>query len=148
DYNPVHRDEMQQGGDVTRAIGEVTEQMDAMHSDGAADTQTPWTGVNEQSILAAREGGAYADPAYISDHTEEVVDGNTVLTLTFTDEAQFNDGTPMDWKPIENTWKTNRDVTGDFKANSDEGYRNINSVEPGETNKTAVITFDGTFAWT
>lgn len=148
DYNPVPREEMQQGGDVTRGITEITEQMNAMHSDGSVDTQTIWTWYNPQIILSTPEGESYPNPAYISDRTEEVVDGNTVLTLTFTEEAVFNDGTPMDWKTIENTWKANRDVTGDFKANSDEGYRNIKSVEAGDTDKTAVVTFDGTFAWT
>ena len=146
DYNPVPREEMQQGGDVTLPIGELTEQMNAMHGDGAVDTQMIWTWYNPQIILSTPEGEAYPNPAYISEKTVETVDDNTVLTLTFTDEAEFNDGTPMDWKTIENTWIANRSQD-EYAPNSTEGYRNIASVEAGETDKQAVVTFDGTFAW-
>ena len=103
DYNPVDRADMQQGGDVTLAIGEITPQMNAMQQDGSVDTQQIWTWYNPQIILSTPEGESYPNPAYISDKTVEEVDGNTVMTLTFTDEAEFNDGTPMDWKTIENT---------------------------------------------
>ncbi|WP_198411104.1 ABC transporter family substrate-binding protein [Microbacterium suaedae] len=146
DYNPVDRDDMQQGGTVVQAIGEISPQMNAMHSDGQVDTQTIWTWYNPQIILSTPDGEAYPNPAYISDKNVEEVDGNTVLTLTFTDEAEFNDGTPMDWKTIENTWIANNGE-GDYVPNSTEGYRNIASVEQGETEKQAVVTFDGTFAW-
>ncbi|HLS93463.1 MAG TPA: ABC transporter family substrate-binding protein, partial [Microbacterium sp.] len=138
--------DMQQGGTVVRAIKELTPQMNAMQQDGSVDTQTVWSWYNPQIILSTPEGESYPNPAYISDKTVEEVDGNTVLTLTFTDEAEFNDGTPMDWKTIENTWIANRGE-GDYQPNSTEGYRNIASVEQGETEKQAVITFDGTFAW-
>jgi len=146
DYNPVDRADMQQGGEVTVAIGEISPQMNAMNQDGQVDTQTIWSWYNPQIILSTPEGEAYPNPAYISDKTVEEVDGNTVLTLTFTDEAEFNDGTPMDWKTIENTWIANRGDEG-YAPNSTEGYRNIASVEKGETDKQAVVTFDGTFAW-
>ncbi|MGO3251383.1 MAG: ABC transporter family substrate-binding protein [Microbacterium gubbeenense] len=146
DYNPVDRADMQQGGDVTVAIGEISPQMNAMNQDGQVDTQTIWSWYNPQVILSTPEGEAYPNPAYISDKTVEEVDGNTVLTLTFTDEAEFNDGTPMDWKTIESTWTANNGE-GDYAPNSTEGYRNIASVEAGETEKQAVVTFDGTFAW-
>jgi len=146
DYNPVDRADMQQGGEVTVAIGEISPQMNAMNQDGQVDTQTIWSWYNPQVILSTPEGEAYPNPAYISEKTVEEVDGNTVLTLTFTDEAEFNDGTPMDWKTIENTWIANRGDEG-YAPNSTEGYRNIASVEKGETDKQAVVTFDGTFAW-
>ncbi len=146
DYNPVDRTDMQQGGEVTLGISEITPQMNAMNQDGAVPTQQIWTWYNPQIILSTPEGEAYPNPAYVSDKTVETVDGNTVLTLTFTDEAEFNDGTPMDWKTIENTWIANRGE-GDYAPNSTEGYRNIASVEAGETDKQAVVTFDGTFAW-
>ncbi|MGO3663143.1 ABC transporter family substrate-binding protein [Microbacterium gubbeenense] len=146
DYNPVDRADMEQGGEVTLAISEITPQMNAMNQDGAVPTQRIWTWYNPQIILSTPDGESYPNPAYISDKTVEEVDGNTVMTLTFTDEAEFNDGTPMDWKTIENTWKANNGE-GDYAPNSTEGYRNIASVEAGETDKQAVITFDGTFAW-
>lgn len=146
DYNPVDRADMQQGGTVVQAIGEISPQMNAMHSDGQVDTQTIWTWYNPQIILSTADGEAYPNPAYISEKEIDEVDGNTVLTLTFTDEAEFNDGTPMDWKTIENTWIANNGE-GDYVPNSSEGYRNIASVEQGETEKQAVVTFDGTFAW-
>ncbi|WP_221584266.1 ABC transporter family substrate-binding protein [Microbacterium sp. G2-8] len=147
DYNPQDRENLEQGGTFVFPLDEITPQMNAMQQDGSVDTQTVWSWYNPQIILSTPEGESYPNPTYISEREVDVVDGNTVMTLTFVDEAEFNDGTPMDWKTIENTWIANRGDDG-YSPNSTEGYRNIASVEMGESEKQAVITFDGTFAWT
>ncbi|GGF29786.1 peptide ABC transporter substrate-binding protein [Microbacterium sorbitolivorans] len=146
DNNPVDRADMKQGGTVVSAIGEITTQLNALHNDGSANTMTLWTWYNPQVMLMTPEGEVYENPAYLSDRTVEEVDGNTVVTYTFTDEATFNDGTPMDWKTIEATWRV-QSGEGDYQPNSTDGYRQIASVEKGETDKQAVVTFKGTFAW-
>ncbi|GGO60257.1 peptide ABC transporter substrate-binding protein [Microbacterium nanhaiense] len=147
DNNPVDRADLQQGGTYVTAIGEIPPQSNALHQDSTVDGATLWTWYNPQILLSAPDGTVTPHPAYVSDRTVEEVDGNTVMTITFTDEAQFNDGTPMDWKTIEATWRV-QSGEGDFQPNTTDGYRNIKSVEAGDTDKTAVVTFDGTFAWT
>jgi peptide/nickel transport system substrate-binding protein len=147
DNNPVDRADLQQGGTYVTAIGEIPPQSNALHQDSVVDGSTLWTWYNPQILLSAPDGTVTPNPSYIADRTVEEVDGNTVLTFTFNDEAEFNDGTPMDWKTIEATWRV-QSGEGDYQPNSTDGYRNIASVEMGDTEKTAVVTFDGTFAWT
>ena len=147
DYNPVDRADLKQGGTFVTAIAEIPPQSNALHQDSVVDGATLWNWYNPQVILSTPEGESYPNPNYISDRTVEEVDGNTVMTITFTDEAEFNDGTPMDWRTIEATWRV-QSGEGDYQPNTTDGYRQIKSVEKGDTDKTAVVTFDGTFAWT
>jgi len=53
----------------------------------------------------------------------------------------------MDWTAIDATWKANRSNDEGFNPNATDGYKQIASVEQGETTKTAIVTFDGEFAW-
>ena len=78
---------------------------------------------------------------------DEVVDGKTVVTYTIRDEAQYNDGTPIDWKSFEHTWKFNNGENEELNVSSTDGYELIESVEQGENEKQAVVTFKQEYAW-
>ena len=75
------------------------------------------------------------------------MDGKTVVTYTIVDEANYNDGTPIDWKSFENTWKFNNGSNPDVQVNSTDGYELIESVTRGETDKQAVVTYKQAYPW-
>lgn len=147
DFNPQPRENLQQGGAVRFPINEIPEQLNQFHGDGTADTMRVSYWYMPQILLVTPEGEVYKNDAYLDDWKTEVVDGNTTVTFTFTDEAHWNDGTEMDWKSVENTWITNRATDEGYSPNATDGYKQIKSVEQGETAKTAVVTYDGEFAW-
>lgn len=147
DFNPQDRDALQTGGEVRFPINEIPEQLNAFHGDATADSQRVAYWYMPQILLVTPEGEVYKNDAYLDDWTTEVVDGNTTVTFTFNPDAHWNDGTDMDWKSVENTWIANRSSDEGYAPNSTDGYKKIKSVEQGETAKTAVVTFDGEFAW-
>jgi len=147
DNDSVDRAELKVGGTLTTAIDEISPQLNVLHRDSQVSTQTLWSWYNPQVILSTATGESYPNPAYISDRQVSTVDGNTVLTMTFVDAARFNDGTPMDWRTIESTWIANRGDNG-YDHRGSTGYDSIASVARGESDKQAVVTFSGSFAWT
>lgn len=148
DYNPQPRENLEQGGEVTFPIGEIPAQMNANHSDGTVDTATLWAWSNPQTILMTPEGEAYANPNYLTDWTTEIVDDKTVVTYTINPDAVWNDGTPITWESYEQTWIANRSVDEGYVPNSTDGYSLIESVEQGEDERQAVVTFTQVYPWT
>ncbi|MDQ0648586.1 peptide/nickel transport system substrate-binding protein [Microbacterium natoriense] len=147
DYNPQPRENLKEGGEVNFEINEVPEQLNAFNSDASADTARLWYYYMPQILLVKPEGEVYKNDAYLDAYEIGEKDGNTTVTFTFTDKAHFNDGTDMDWTAIDATWKANRSLDEGYNPNATDGYKQIKSVEQGDTAKTAIVTFDGTFAW-
>lgn len=147
DYNPQPRDALEQGGTVNFPINEIPPQLNAFNSDGSADTARVAAWYMPQILLQEPDGTPYKHDAYLDEWSYETVDGNTQITFTFTEEAHWNDGTDMDWTAIEATWIANRSTEEGFNPNATDGYKEIESVEEGDTPKTAIVTFDGEFAW-
>lgn len=147
DYNPQPRDNVKDGGEVHFEINEVPEQLNAFNSDASADTARLWYYFMPQILLVTPEGEVSKNDAYLDAYEIGETDGNTTVTFTFTEKAHFNDGTDMDWTAIDATWKANRSYDEGFNPNAIDGYKQIASVEQGDTAKTAIVTFDGIYAW-
>ena len=147
DYNPLERDQIQDGGGLTMAITEMAEQQNVFHANMNRYTRDVWVKYNPQLTLFDGDGTYHPNPAYLSDVKDEVVDGKTVVTYTIVDEAKYNDDTPIDWTAFENTWKFNNGSNPDVQVNSTDGYELIESVTRGETDKQAVVTFKQAYPW-
>ncbi|OFT86344.1 ABC transporter family substrate-binding protein [Corynebacterium sp. HMSC29G08] len=147
DYNPLERDQIQDGGELTMAITEMAEQQNVFHANMNRYTRDVWVKYNPQLTLFDGDGTYHPNPAYLSDVKDEVVDGKTVVTYTIVDEAKYNDDTPIDWTAFENTWKFNNGSNPDVQVNSTDGYELIESVTRGETDKQAVVTFKQAYPW-
>jgi peptide/nickel transport system substrate-binding protein len=146
-YNPQPRENLKEGGEVNFAVTEVPAQLNSFNSDASANTARIAAWYMPQIILMKPDGTQYKNDNYLTEWKNEVKDGKTVLTFTFTDEAHWNDGTDMDWTAIDATWKANRSYDDGFNPNATDGYKEIESVEQGDTAKTAIVTFKGEFAW-
>ncbi|MGJ3508214.1 ABC transporter family substrate-binding protein [Enemella sp. A6] len=146
-YNPKERDEIEDGGKLTTSLIEITPQFNVFHADGTRYTRDVWRWYNPVMAYFTPEGEWSFNPDYLTDVKEETVDGNTKVTFTIRDEATFNDGTPIDWKAFEATWKTNSGKDDAYAANSTDGYSLIKSVTKGDTDKVAVVEFDGMWVW-
>lgn len=147
DYNPQPRENLEQGGEVVFPISEITPQMNVNHSDGSVDTATIWEWYNPQTILMSPEGEASANPNYLTGWEAEEVDGKTVVTFTMNPEAKFNDGTPFTWESYKVTWEANRSSEEGYLPNSTDGYSLIESVEQGDDEYQAVVTFSQVYPW-
>ncbi|WP_029149854.1 ABC transporter family substrate-binding protein [Microbacterium indicum] len=146
DYNPQDRDALQQGGDVVWPLTDFPAQENPMQGDGAANGAKIWAWYNPTLVYMTPEGEAYKNDDYLDEWSNEVVDGKRVLTFTFTDDAIWNDGSPITWESIRTTWEALRGE-GDYIPSSTDGYEKIESVEMGDTEKTAIVTFEDEYPW-
>ena len=147
DYNPLERDQIQDGGELTLAITEIAEQQNVFHANMNLYTSTLWSKYNPQLSLFDGDGTYHPNPAYLTDVKSEDVDGKTVVTYTINPEAKYNDGTLLDWTAYENTWKFNNGTNPEVQVNSTDGYELIESVTQGADDKQAVVTFKQTYPW-
>ena len=147
DYNPLERDQIRDGGELTLPIGEVTEQSNASHGNAVVDTNTLWYWYNPQLMLADGDGTPHPNPAYLTNVSAEEVDGKTVVTYDLNPDAVFNDGTAFDWHVFEHTWKMSNGENPDVSINATDGYDLIESVTAGESDKQAVVTFKQAYPW-
>lgn len=146
-YNEQDRESLAKGGELTLAISEISEQQNPFQADGTLYTSNVWKFYNPQITLFNGKGEFEPNNDYLTEVTDEVVDGKTVVTYTIRDEAQYNDGTPIDWKSFEHTWKFNNGENEELNVSSTDGYELIESVEQGENEKQAVVTFKQEYAW-
>lgn len=147
DYNEKSRDELKDDGELTLALDELTEQQNMFHANMTADTRKVWGWYNPQLALYDGEGNYTPNPDYIDDAKEDKKGENTVVTFKVNKDATFNDGTPIDWKAFENTWRFNNGKDEDVQVNATDGFERITSVEKGATDKDVVVTFDGPYPW-
>ena len=147
DYNPQPRDNVKDGGTLTLSIVEVSSQWNVFNADGSAYTAKLWSWYNPQMMFYSPEGEWSANPDYLTDVKNEEVDGNTVVTYTINPEAKWNNGDPITWESFKTTWQSNDKDNDEYNASSTDGYSNIKSVEQGEDERQAVVTFDGPWAW-
>ena len=147
DYNPMERDQIKDGGELTLPIYEISEQSNSLHANSVLDTLTLWRWYNPQPVLFDGDGTWHPNPAYLTNVNAEEVDGKTVVTYDINPDAVFNDGTPIDWRAFETTWKVSNGENKDFSVSGTDGYELIESVTAGESDKQAVVTFKQPFAW-
>ena len=147
DYNPLERDQIKDGGELTLPILEVPEQSNSLHGNAIVDGTTLWRWYNPQMTLADGDGTWHPNPAYLTNVNAEEVDGKTVVTYDINPDAVFNDGTPIDWRVFETMWKFNNAENPDVVANSTDGYDQIESVTAGESDKQAVVTYKQAYPW-
>lgn len=148
DYLKADYKDLKDGGTLTLPISELSEQENPFHMDGSAYTTQMWYWYNPQMILFDDNYKPYANPAYLTDMKAEEKDGKTVVTYKINPKAHFNDGTPIDWKVFETTWKISNGTDNDsYPASSTDGYQDIESVTKGADDREAVVTFKRVFPW-
>ena len=146
-YNPKDRSELKEGGELRLALDEISQQENPFQADGTRYTSDVWKYYNPQIGLFDGSGEFHPNNDYITDIKEEEKNGKTVITYTIHDKAQYNDGTPIDWKSFEHTWKYNNGEDKSLNVSSTEGYELIESVTKGKTDKQAVVTYKHAYPW-
>ncbi|MCZ9308936.1 ABC transporter family substrate-binding protein [Corynebacterium uberis] len=146
-YNKQDRENLAQGGELTLPIDELSEQQNDFHADFTAYTRTIWQWYNPVLFTTDGDGTYHTNPDYLTDAKEETVDGNTRVTYTINPKAQFNDGTPIDWKVFEHTWQFMNGSNKELNVSSTDGYERVTSVRPGENDRQVVVTYNGVYPW-
>lgn len=146
DYNPKPYDDIKTGGTL-RYPGSVFEQGNPFQADANLSASRFWFWYNADAITYSPDGQVQYNPDYFSDVKVEVVNGNQRVTITINPKATFNDGTPIDYRAIETTWKADNGTNPSYNAGTTIPYARITSVHAGTNAKQAVIEFSGVNPW-
>ena len=146
-YNPQPYENINDGGTLTTSLPEISPQFNTFQTDGTAYTLTVWRWYNPILITFTADGDPVYNPDYLTDVKQETVDGNTRITYTINAKATYNDGSPIDWRSFESTWRTSNGADPAYLVSSTDGYDRITSVVRGIDDRQAVVTFQGVNLW-
>ncbi|KAB8196044.1 ABC transporter family substrate-binding protein [Nonomuraea phyllanthi] len=140
--NPVPYDQVKDGGTLTLAIGQWPSQWNGNHVDGnQADTADMLDWIMPQ-LMVADEGAQWkANPDYVTDVKMDMSSGKQTVTYTLNEKATWSDGTPITYKDLQAQWKANSGKNDKYKPASTDGWDKIESIEKGDSDKVAVVTF-------
>ena len=147
DINATERDGMGQGGVLRIANNAFPANWNPWHSDGNEK--------NTSDILRAiyplelwysdAAGEVTANPHYLT-RMELTSEDPQIIEIELREGMTWSDGTPIDWTSIANVFNTMNGTQEEYGIASSEGYDKVESVEQGENELTAVITFAEPYA--
>jgi len=146
DINPVDRDELTQGGDLRWPLAELPPNFNYNQLDGAlADNEDVISAV----MPAAFDYAADSEPLVNEDYftsIELTSEDPQVVTYTINPDAVWSDGTPITVADLQAQWQALNGSNTEFNVASTTGYEEIASVEEGEDDRQAVVTFANQYA--
>ena len=132
-FNPKDRSELKEGGELRLAFDEIPKNFNPFNTGGYSSTSI----VIHAAVNSAYAGGYKYDytgkPSlntdYITEYKAETKNGVQTVTFKINPKAKFNDGTPIDYKALQSTWKIRKSSDGDYNIISSGIYEYIESVE-------------------
>lgn len=150
DYNPQPYDNLKDGGTYTTAgsfSGDDTQGL-PWNVNTSLTGQRIWNWYNPVAITFSPTGEVQVNKDYYTDATARTEGSKQVVTLTINPKATYNDGTPIDWRSIESTWKVSNGSDKNYQIGSTKGWDQIESVTRGKDDRQAVVTFSAPYtAW-
>lgn len=86
------------------------------------------------------DGTATPNKDFCEDVRSEVKDGKQTITIKVNEKATYNDGTPIDVRTFENTWKMLNGQNKDIDIVTSGAYEFVDSVKAGANDKEVVVT--------
>lgn len=146
DYDPQPYDNVKAGGTL-QYPGSVFDQGNPFQVNANLDASRFWFWYNADAITYSPTGEVQYNPDYFTKVKTQVVGGNQRVTITINPKATFNDGTPIDYRAIQATWKAANGSNQSYHAVNPVQYSRITSVDAGANAKQAVIQFNGVDPW-
>lgn len=146
DVNPHPREEVRDGGDLRWPIDGLPNNYNYLHVDGTtADTLDIAGAVMPRLWKATADGGFALNTDYLTG-AEITSTSPQVVTYTLNPKAVWSDGTPINWRDIEASWRAQNGTNPAFQVSGTTGFEDIASVAPGVNDRQAVVTFRRTFS--
>ncbi|GAA1393280.1 ABC transporter family substrate-binding protein [Pseudonocardia kongjuensis] len=146
-FNEQPYENLRDGGTLRTPIGALNPQFNLFHTSATGETRDLWEWYNPRLVTFTPAGEAEINPDYLTDATAELVGGATRVTYTINPRAVFNDGTPIDWRAFEATWRANDGSDPARTSRSVATFGRIASVTRGADDRQAVVTYDGVDVW-
>ncbi|HEX4356929.1 MAG TPA: ABC transporter family substrate-binding protein [Pseudonocardia sp.] len=146
DINPQPRDNVRDGGDLRWPIDSLPNNYNYNEVDGTIqDGLSIANAVMPSLFTATADGGERPDPDYLTS-ADLTSTSPEVVTYTLNPRATWSDGTPITWRDLEASWRSQNGTDPDYEVSGTSGYDSIASVARGRDDKQAVVTFRTPFA--
>lgn len=146
DINAMDRDELGEGGVLRLANNAFPANWNINHSDGnEGNTNDIMDAIYPSLVRSSAAGEVEANPHYAK-RVELVSEDPQVIEIELNEGMTWSDGTPIDYKSIENVFTTMDGSKEGYGIASSTGYDLVESIEQGDNDLTAVITFAEKFA--
>ncbi|UOY03826.1 ABC transporter family substrate-binding protein [Blastococcus sp. PRF04-17] len=144
--NAVDRDELAEGGDLRWPLGEIPPNFNYHQFDGTLQDNAD---VIEALMPSAFHFEADANPVVNEDYftnIELTSEDPQTVTYDINEDATWSDGTPITAQDLIAQWQALNGTNPAYNISSTTGYDQIESVEEGDSEKQAVVTFATPFA--
>lgn len=146
DINPHDLADLQDGGELRIPVDALPTNYNPIQINGARLVTWQLSEAILPSVhLDAADGGHDLNTAFF-DSAELTSEDPQVVTYKINDDAVWSNGRPLTWEDLASQVNA---LSGDdeaFEGYSTVGYSDVASVERGDTDKEAVLTFRNTFA--
>jgi peptide/nickel transport system substrate-binding protein len=139
--NPQPRDNIRDGGTLTLPIAELGPNFNTLCVDGmSAYGQHIMYWIAPRLWDYSVTGVPSPNPDFLLS-AELISDAPETVKYTLNPAAKWNDGTPIDWRTFETTWRTQSGADKRFNPGSTAGYSSIESVRKCERDNEVVVIF-------
>ncbi|MBO1269528.1 ABC transporter family substrate-binding protein [Arthrobacter cavernae] len=137
--------DLEQGGTVTLPLGSIGPSFNLFSNTGnSADNNSlhrPIDGAGTWGCWTLDfDGTATPNKDFCEEIKSEIKDGKQTITIKINPKATYNDGTPIDVKTFENTWKMLRGENKDIDIVTSGAYEFVDSVRAGANDKEVIVT--------
>ncbi len=137
--------DLQPGGTVTLPLGNIGPDFNGFSNNGnSADNTALHRPIDEAGTWGCWnfdfDGTASPNKDFCEDVKSEVKDGKQTITIKVNEKATYNDGTPIDVKTFENTWKMLNGKNKDIDIVTSGAYEFVDSVKAGSSPKEVIVT--------
>ncbi|NYD77807.1 ABC transporter family substrate-binding protein [Arthrobacter cupressi] len=137
--------DLEQGGTLTLALGNIGPDFNGFSNVGNSSDNTalhrPIDGAGTWGCWNFDyDGTATPNKDFCEDVKSEIKNGKQTVTIKVNEKAAFNDGTPIDVKTFENTWKMLQGKNKDIDIVSSGAYEFVDSVKAGANDKEVIVT--------
>ncbi|MFH5824335.1 ABC transporter family substrate-binding protein [Georgenia sp. AZ-5] len=145
EVNATAREDMEPGGVLRRAVGELPDQWNPLHTAGSHPSFNEVRGpLSVTNWDFDGEGVPSPNENYLAGVEEEVTDGRQVVTLHLNPEAVWNGGEPITWEDYAATVAA-CSGSAEFQCANPAAFSQVESVAQGETEFDVVVTFAAVF---
>ncbi|MCT1429620.1 ABC transporter family substrate-binding protein, partial [Brachybacterium muris] len=147
DINAKERDELGEGGVLRLANNAFPANWNPAHTDGnEANTSEMLRAIFPLELWWSNATGEVTANELYLKRLELTSEDPQVMEIELNEGMQWSDGTPINFKSIENAFTYLDGSKPDYGIASSEGYDKVEKIEQGENDLTAVVTFKEKYA--
>lgn len=145
--NAMSRDQVQDGGTLTWALGQIPPTFNYHHLDGTLfDNAQVMDALMPGVFRTDATGTPHWNQDYLSADPVLQTEPKQVVTYKINPKASWDDGTPITWEDFYWQWQALRGTNQAYVISSSNGYEAIENVERGADDREVVVTFGSHYA--